>query len=374
MAPALEIALLSLAFSGTHIGLTTGPVRGRLVRRLGEVGFSVLFSTVAAVGYATLVVRYAQLRFEGAPGFGLAAVEPARIALLAIAVVGVVFAVCGLVSYPKSPVALFGQRIVGPRGIERITRHPFFVGVGLLAATHALLATRLVGTVFFAGLALVSWLGAWHQDRKMLARRGERYGAFVADSSFVPFAAIVRGRQRLAWGDLPLGGIALGIVAAVLLRSAHPHLFARDGLWIVAATLGGALLATIQAWLRVRGSGTTERLLAGIGWAIVALGTVHVLATPGYEPELGGPALWFASGGGAFILLGFLNVYRRHYADAAPALARVTTIANVATLAFLVALAVVMGVTPSNEPQVLLAIVLMLVATTLSLRRPRTTG
>lgn len=371
MAPALEIALLSLAFGGTHIGLATGPVRGPLARRLGELGFAVLFSAVASAGYAALVIRYAQLRFEGAAGLGLGGVEPVRIVLMTAAVLGVVLMVCGLASYPRSPVALFGKRVAGPRGIERITRHAFFVGLGLVAGAHALLATRLVGTVFFGGLAIVSLAGAWHQDRKMIARRGEPYAAFVEASSIVPFAAVIRGRQRLVWNDLPVAGLALGLLAAVLLRTAHPYLFARDGLWIVAATIGGAAIATIQAWLRARGRGTTERLLAGVGWAIVALGTVHVLATPEYEPELGGPALWFASGGGAFILLGFLNAYRRHYAEAAPALARVTTNANGATLGFLVTLAIVMRVGVSHEPQVLVAIVLMSVATMLSLRRAR---
>ena len=53
-----------------------------------------------------------------------------------------------------------------------MTRHPFFVGVALLASAHVLLATRLVGAVFFAGLAALAILGARHQDRKILARRG----------------------------------------------------------------------------------------------------------------------------------------------------------------------------------------------------------
>src|SRR5437899_13047458 len=60
--------------------------------------------------------------------------------------------------------------IRAPRGVERVTRHPFFVGVALLASAHVLLATRLVGAVFFAGLAALAILGAWHQDRTLPAR------------------------------------------------------------------------------------------------------------------------------------------------------------------------------------------------------------
>jgi uncharacterized membrane protein len=370
MAPAFEIALLWLAFGGTHVALTAGPVRGPIVRRLGEGGFAAVFSLIAAVSFAALVTRYAQLRFTGAPGLALGTSEPLRVALMGLGGAGVVLAIVGLVSYPRLPSAVFGQRIAAPRGIERVTRHPFFVGVALLAVAHVLLATRLAGVAFFAGFALLAVGGAWHQDRKLLARRGEPYRAYLAATSLVPFAAIVAGRQRLAWRDVPVAALVVGVAAALALRAAHPSLFARDGLWIVVATVTGAMLATVQAWMRARRIGG-ERALVGVGWAIVGLGAAHVLVTPEYEPQLGWTALWFASGGGAFILVGFLNVYRRRYATAAPALATVSTVANVVTLVFVAALGVVAGASPSHEPQVLVAIALMLAATAISLRRPR---
>lgn len=365
MGPALEIALLWLLFGGLHIGLAAGPVRPALVRRLGELGFAALFSLVAAATFTALVTRYAEVRFTGAAGPGLGEDEVARWLLVALVVTGVVLAACGLVSYPRLPAALFGQRVAAPRDIERVTRHPFFVGVALLGLAHALLATRLAGTVFFGGLALFALAGAVHQDRKLLARRGEEYAQYLAATSIVPFAAILSGRQWLPWREVPFGAIAAGVGAAVLLRRGHADLFARGGLWIVAATLGGAAIASVQAWRRARGGGS-DRLLVAVGWAIVALGVAHVLATPGYEPDLGWGALWFASGGGAFILVGFLNVYRRRYATAAPALARVATLANLATLAFLVVLSAVTGASASREPQVLVAIGLCAAATALS--------
>ena len=59
--------------------------------------------------------------------------------------------------------------------MARISRHCFFAGLTVFAVTHLLLATKLVGTVFFAGFALVAILGARHQDRKLLAKKGEPY-------------------------------------------------------------------------------------------------------------------------------------------------------------------------------------------------------
>ena len=47
MEPALVVAVLWMLFGGTHIGLATRRVRAALVARLGEGGFTALFSAVA---------------------------------------------------------------------------------------------------------------------------------------------------------------------------------------------------------------------------------------------------------------------------------------------------------------------------------------
>src|SRR5439155_1644277 len=82
-----------------------------------------------------------------------------------------------------------------------VSRHASFVGLALLGAAHALLATRLVGTVLMGGLTVFAVAGAWHQDRKLLRQRGEPYAAYLEATSTVPFGAIVAGRQRLAWQE-----------------------------------------------------------------------------------------------------------------------------------------------------------------------------
>lgn len=183
---------------------------------------------------------------------------------MAVVGAGVVLIAASMVVYPRSPMALLGaarvagwprafnQTVRAPRGIERVTRHGLFVGVALLGAAHALLATRLVGAVMMGGLALFAVIGAWHQDRKLLRQHGEPYAAYLEATSTVPFAAIVAGRQRLAWGELPLGALALGIALAVVLRTVHESIFAHGGAWVIAAVLGGATLAGVRSARRVR--------------------------------------------------------------------------------------------------------------------------
>ena len=133
-----------------------------------------------------------------------------------------------------------------------MTRHPFFVGVALLASAHVLLATRLVGAVFFAGLAALAILGAWHQDRKLLARRGAPYAGYLAVTSAVPFAAIVARRQHLAWREIPPRGLVLGLALAAALRAVHASIFAHSGAWVIGVVLAGAVLSAGRAWRRAQ--------------------------------------------------------------------------------------------------------------------------
>lgn len=253
--PAVTVGLLALLFAATHIGLATRRVRGALVARLGEGGFFALFSGVAAALWAAMVAYYAAHRFAGALGLGLGASAAAHWVLMGVVVAGVMLMAAGLLVYPSLPTALFDQPIRAPRGIERVTRHPFFAGVALLGGAHVLLATHLVGTVLAAGLTALAVAGARHQDAKILARRGSAYADYVAATSAVPFAAMIAGRQHLVWRELPYAALAAGLVAALGLRAVHAGIFAHGGLWVIGALVGGGALASWQSWRRARRHG-----------------------------------------------------------------------------------------------------------------------
>src|SRR3989442_1163101 len=102
-------------------------------------------------------------------------------------------------------------------------------------------------TVLFSAVA-----AAGHQDRKLLGLRGRPYADYVAVPSLLPFAAILAGRQPLVWRELPLGGLAVGVVAALALRAVHGGLFDHGGAWVIGTTLGGAALASFQSLRHIR--------------------------------------------------------------------------------------------------------------------------
>src|SRR5262245_14973437 len=67
---------------------------------------------------------------------------------------------------------------------------------------------------------------------------------------------------------------------------------------------------------------------------IVALGLVHIAATPRLFTSLTPGAVWFASGGLAIILTGTLNLLRREYGQSAFGLRIASGIANIVMAIF----------------------------------------
>ena len=72
-----------------------------------------------------------------------------------------------------------------------------------------------------------------------------------------------------------------------------------------------------------------KHLYAILGWGIVALGVVHMLATLHIFHTLNNAALWFFSGGIALVLTGTINLLHRTYGHIAPGLRRVCIGTNI---------------------------------------------
>jgi uncharacterized membrane protein len=250
MDPVLLVALGFCLFASTHVGLALPPVRRVLVARLGRWGFTALFVVVAWVTFGIAVSSYAAHAGEGAAGLALGRFPSLRAGLIALIALGSMLMSSAFAGYARSPYALGGERVSTPGGIERVTRHPFFVGVALLGAAHALLATRLVGAVAMGSLALFAVAGAWFQDRKLLALRGRPYADYLAATSMLPFAAVAAGRQRVVWRELPYGMLALGLALAWALRALHARLFDHGGAYVIAALVIGPLVILAAEWRR----------------------------------------------------------------------------------------------------------------------------
>jgi uncharacterized membrane protein len=244
-----------ILFGGSHVGLATSGARRRLVRRLGERRFAWTFVLVSSVLFTALAATYAEVRLAGPAGLGLAAVPWCSSLLAAATVLGFVLMAGALAprGYWDSPAAILREGVRPARGLERVTRHPFFTGVILLMGSHALLARHLTGTVFFAGFVGLAVGGAIHQAHKLRARKGAAFAEYLETTSALPFLAILRGRQRLAPRELPWVALALGAAAAFAVRSVHEGIFAWHGAPLIVSVVGGSIvIGAITSWREQR--------------------------------------------------------------------------------------------------------------------------
>lgn len=224
----LVIGLLWLAFAGSHLLLSSAAVRPRLHRRLGARGFRGLYSLVALATFLPLVGVFAEHPRSGPLLW--TRLGPPAVALWVnhlLMALGCVLVVAALLPGSAAPSSLAApQAPLAARGVVRITRHPLLAGFACFGLAHLTVNGALGDALFFLGFPLFAWIGARHQDAR-LARDRPGYAAVVAETSFLPFAAIVTGRQRLVARELPLFAVAAGLVLFLVLRSWHDALFSR---------------------------------------------------------------------------------------------------------------------------------------------------
>jgi uncharacterized membrane protein len=221
------IAVLWAGFAGTHLVLSSAWLRPRLVARLGYDAFRGVYSLAVLAWLVALVWVFAHLKHSG-PLLWSTIGPPAvarglNYALMALALAVLV---AGLLPAHAAPSSMGAAERVRtePRGLLRITRHPFNVALGLFGIAHLLVNGHLGDVFFFGGFPLFAWIGSGHQDAR-LSRDKPGYRDLVAQTSVVPFGAVLGGRQRLVAGELPWAGFAAGVVAAILLRHWHGVLF-----------------------------------------------------------------------------------------------------------------------------------------------------
>jgi len=109
------------------------------------------------------------------------------------------------------------------RGVLRITRHPFLWGVALWAAGHALVNGERFAVMLFGALGLMVLFGARSIDRKGAARDPEGWARFEAVTSNAPFVAILRGRNKLALGEMGWR-LLVALIAFAAMAYLHPRL------------------------------------------------------------------------------------------------------------------------------------------------------
>ena len=219
MSPAAQVALLWLAFAGTHLVLASRRVEPALVARLGRQGYLGFYSLVALATFVPLCFVYFTNRHAGEWLW----VAPATGALRGLLYAGLLFAFVLIAAslLRPSPAGLVPGD-VRPGGVYLLTRHPMMTGFALIGALHLVANAAASDVAFFGGLALFPLIGARHQDQRKLAGGDPGFRAFHAATPFLLFS----GRETLrGLRELPPLAVAVGLGLGLGARWLHGSLW-----------------------------------------------------------------------------------------------------------------------------------------------------
>lgn len=218
IAAASFFVLLHLLVSGTRL-------RDSLVRVMGQGAYMGLFSLVSVAGLVWLGVAYGGAR-HAAWNAAYWDITPAtRHLQLGLQVLALLLIVPGLSTPNPTSVAQEGalSKPNAVQGMLRITRHPFLWGVAIWAAGHLIVNGDRASILLFGSILALALFGTASIDAKRKRVLGDTWTPFATQTSNIPFAAILSGRQSLKLGEIGWWRIALALVVYAALLFGHPY-------------------------------------------------------------------------------------------------------------------------------------------------------
>jgi uncharacterized membrane protein len=220
MTDLLPLLLAAIFWIATHNGFAGTDIRTRLVGKIGEVGFRIAYAVTSVIAIMMLVQAW-----EAAVAMPLwSAPAWLRLILAAAMLPAFLFFAAGLL---RNPTAVGGEALAGQqaRGIQRITRHPMLWSFALWALVHVIGNGDLASLIFFGTFAISAFLGMPSIDRKLAARAPEAAARLRAETSIMPFGAILAGRNRLVLGEIGWLAPLLALLGWAALLHFHARFF-----------------------------------------------------------------------------------------------------------------------------------------------------
>ena len=208
----IVMLILLVLFAVIHSG--GAALRQRAEAGIGARAWRLLFASASIPSAVVVIGWFLAHRYDGIRLWNLQGV-PGMVPLVWIGT-----AVSFLFLYPATynlleiPAVLKPQVRLYATGIIRISRHPQAIGQILWCITHALWIGSSFMLVTCFGLVAHHLFAVWHGDRRLQERFGAAFDDLIANTSVLPFRAVIDGRQQLDWREF-LRPAQLGILIAV---------------------------------------------------------------------------------------------------------------------------------------------------------------
>ena len=214
------LLLAALFFVCIHLGVAGTRLRDRAVAALGNKGYQFAFSVASVAGLVWMSFAYDHAPYIATwdtPEWW----KPIAILVMLPAFL---LAVIGLATPNPTAVAQEGSLSRPPQGIVRITRHPFLMGIAIWALTHLVANGDIASLIFFGTFAIVALAGMPSIDAKRRRLAGSAWQAFAAETSIMPFGAILAGRNRFNFPEIGAWRLAVALVVYALMLGGHSHI------------------------------------------------------------------------------------------------------------------------------------------------------
>ena len=222
LAPLTSLILAGLVFLGSHVLISSTPLRGSLRESLGEGGYLGLYSGLAAVTLGWFITAFVRAPL-------IAVWEPplwTHFVPVVLMPISSVLLVTGLAT--RNPTAVGQERRAREDdpapGILRVTRHPVMWGFGLWGLGHLSANGDAAGMIFFGLLTVLALGGTLLIDRRKRLALGTDWPRFAEVTSNLPFAALLTGRSKVSLREIGVPPVLAGLLLYGVLFLAHPYI------------------------------------------------------------------------------------------------------------------------------------------------------
>ena len=218
-----HVLIPGLIFLAIHILVSATPLRGVAVRAVGQRVYLALFSLVSLAAFIWLILAYREAPFISI--WYLPALAWVGIIVMPFAFIG---AIAGNTTSSRAKSGT-GSTNDDPSdvavGVFKITRHPFLWSVVLWSGAHLLVNGDLASLIMFGTFLALGLVGPHSSDAKRRKKDPEAWRRIAAETSYVPFAAILSGRASVTPGEIGWWRILLGVALYAVFLAGHGWIF-----------------------------------------------------------------------------------------------------------------------------------------------------
>ena len=218
----MPLLITALAiFVGTHF-LMSHPLRAAMVSRLGEKGFSAVYSLVSLGSFVWAVMLFREVP-TGEPLWPTGDLLWWLASVLML--IGSILFAGSFAGNPAMPRPDAAELAKAPaRGVFAITRHPMMWGFASWGLVHILASAQPRTIVLAIALIALALGGSAGQDKKKAALMGDGWRDWCSRTSFLPFARQIAGKASWASAWPGRSALLIGTLIWIGASWAHPIL------------------------------------------------------------------------------------------------------------------------------------------------------